>query len=99
MVDRKDDKSVRAKMLKADGGEEFVSEVEGLSVEQLEKRLSDLAKGLESNARAKNDDTGLEDARATVRELSGPYNDTAKAVRLRTKFVIELIGVKGGKID
>lgn len=98
MLDRKEEKSVREKMLKSDGGEEFVGEVEGLSVEQLEKRLSDLAKGLEANARAKKDDEGLEDARAEVRKLSGPYNDTAKAVRLRTKFVIELIGQKGGKI-
>lgn len=91
-------KQVRDKLAELAGGDEFISEVVGLSVEQLEGRLSNLAKDNERNAKAKAEDEGLLNLRAEARETAGPYNDTAKGIKMRTKYVIELIGEKGGKI-
>lgn len=75
---------------------EFTAEVDGLSVSDLEKRLSTYAKQAEEIEDAKDADEGLADAKDRVAELSGPYKDAKKAVRAKSKYLIALIKDKGG---
>lgn len=75
---------------------EFPEVVDGLSVDELEKRLSQYAKEQESIQDAKEADEALEQAKEQVSEYSAPYNDAKKAVRLKMRYLIALIGDKGG---
>jgi hypothetical protein len=75
---------------------EFADEVSGLSVADLESRLASLAKHAEEISVAKEESEALKDARARLAELSGPFNDGLKAVKLKTKYIIGLIKEKGG---
>jgi len=75
---------------------EFAGEVSGLSVDQLNARLANLAKDGEKNEEAKEDDEDLENAQAEAKELGAPYRDAKKAIRLRSRYIIFLIKEKGG---
>lgn len=75
---------------------EFVSTVDGASVADLEQKLSTYAKYQVDNENAQENDEELENAKALVKELSGPYNDTKKALKLKMKYIIALITEKGG---
>jgi hypothetical protein len=74
---------------------EFVTEVVGLSEDQLNGRLATLAKNLEESENAKEADEELADAQILASELSGPYKDAKKALRLKSKYVISLLRDKG----
>lgn len=74
----------------------FVDEVVGLSVDQLNNRLARLAKDAELNEEAKEDDEDLAKAQAEASELSAPYKDAKKMIRLKSRFIISLIKDKGG---
>lgn len=74
---------------------EFAEEVIGLSSEQLDSRLATLAKNLDETETAKENDRQLEDAQGLVSELSGPYKDARKALKLKSKYVIHLLKEKG----
>lgn len=78
---------------------EFVDVVDGLGLDDLEKRLNTLAKQAEEVEKAKENDVGLEDAKAAVKELSAPYGDAKKEIRLKTRYIIQLIGEKGGDTE
>lgn len=75
---------------------EFVESVNGLSVEQLEKRLSDYAKHRDDVEESKKADAGLESAKAMVSEMSAPYNDALKAINMKSKYIVAYIKEKGG---
>lgn len=75
---------------------EFVAEVGGLSVEQLNARLAQLAKDGEAVEDAKEADEALEVAKAEASDLAAPYRDAKKAIRLKGRYVISLIREKGG---
>lgn len=77
---------------------EFANAVDGSSVEQLEKRLSDIAKAGEALEQKKEDDEELEQAQANASELGAPYRDGKKELRKQTKYIIRAIGDKGGKV-
>jgi hypothetical protein len=70
---------------------EFVAEVSGLDVEALKVRLSVLAQGRADNARAKEGDEALEQARATASELAAPYRDAEKVLKLKSRYIADLI--------
>lgn len=76
---------------------EFAAEVAGMSAEQLNARLAQLAKDAEAVSDAKEADEELEKAKALVSELSAPYRDAKKAIRLKSRYVISLIKEKGGE--
>ncbi len=76
---------------------EFVSEVAGLSVEELDNRLASLSKANEENNDARDDDEELQGARELSRELGAPYNDLKKVIKLKSRYIIALIREKGGK--
>lgn len=76
---------------------EFASEVVGLSVEELDARLAQLAKDTEAFHQARESDDALEEARHAASELAAPYRDGAKALRLKSRYLVALIKEKGGK--
>lgn len=79
-----------------DKNPEFVSEVVGMSVADLEKRVSTLAKGISDTEEAEKNDAGLNDAKAEVKEMKAPYTDAKKDAKAKMKYVIKLIREKGG---
>lgn len=76
---------------------EYVEEVAGLSVEQLDARLAALAKGLEAVDEAKENDEELQRLSEEYKNASDAYTDAKKASRLKSRYVIGLIRDKGGK--
>lgn len=76
---------------------EFVESVLGLSVEQLEKRLSDYAKNRDEVEESKKADEELETAKAVCAEMAAPYNDALKAINLKSKYIVALVKEKGGE--
>lgn len=84
------------KVLKLPGGKEFKEEVDRLTIPQLEARIANMQKQLEDSEAHKEQNVPLQDAKAVVKELSGPYNDVKKAVKTKTKYIIALIREKGG---
>lgn len=75
---------------------EFAGEVAGLSVEELHVRLSQFAKAREENSELKEADEELEEARKLVSELSAPFREAEKALKIKSKYIIALIKEKGG---
>jgi hypothetical protein len=76
---------------------EFQSEVVGLAIPQLDKRISDMQKDLQDSEEHKSANEALENARKEVAELAGPYTDVKKAIGLKTKYLVSLIREKGGQ--
>ena len=77
---------------------DFAEAVEGLGVSDLEQRLLTYAKERENIAEAKDNDDKLQQTLGLKAELEGPYKDAAKAVNLKSKYLIALIKEKGGKV-
>lgn len=78
---------------------DFVEVVDALGLPDLEKRLNTLAKQAEEVESAKESDEALEDAKNAVSELGAPYRDAKKEIRLKTRYIIQLIGEKGGDTE
>ncbi len=85
---------------------EFAVEVSAMSVESLEKRLSTCAKQMEevqsvldgssTNPEHQKAVTAISSTKEVLKEMTGPFVDVKKALRLKTKFLIESIKEKGG---
>lgn len=89
--------TVRNKTWKLPGGEEFIETVDALSVEQLEARIAQMQKDLDDSEAHREENTVLNNLKGQVSEISGPYNDIKKAVKLKTSYIIALIKEKGGQ--
>ena len=76
---------------------EFLEEVQGLSVEQIDARLAQMQKDKVEIDKAKEADEKLEAAKATVKELSAPYRDAKKAINQKSEFLVKLAEEKGSK--
>jgi hypothetical protein len=74
---------------------EFFDEVASLDATALEARIVQLAKGLEEVEKTKDEDEGLQAARATARDLNAPYVEAKKAIRLKTSYICQLLEEKG----
>ncbi len=70
---------------------EFVAEVASLDVEALKARLATLAQGRADNSRAKEGDEELEQAKATASELAAPYRDAEKVLKLKSRYIADLL--------
>jgi hypothetical protein len=70
---------------------DFVAEVSSLSVDDLKQRLATLAQGRADNARAKEGDEALEQARAAASELAAPYRDAEKVLKLKSRYIADLL--------
>ncbi len=73
----------------------FADEVSRLSAEEINARIVEMQKGLEESESHKEANEELKQARDTVTELSGPYRDVKKAVKIKTKYLLELLKEKG----
>lgn len=69
---------------------EFVNEVQGLSLEQLDQRLAELAKSSETVFEAKEADEDLRNARDDANGHAAPYNDALKMIRMKSKYLVSL---------
>lgn len=74
---------------------EFAAEADAMSSDKLTVRLAYLAKELEESETHKENNETLEQAKGDVAELSAPYKDLRKAVRLKSKYIIALLKEKG----
>lgn len=74
---------------------EFVGEVNSLSPEQLDARLAQLAKDMESVHESQEADEELEQARERASELNAPYRDSKKAISMKSRYIVELLKEKG----
>lgn len=75
---------------------EFTATVDGLSVADLEGKLASYAKNQNEIEASQEADEELQNTKALLKELNGPYNDSKKAVKLKMKYIIALIKEKGG---
>lgn len=68
---------------------EFADEVQALpDAAQLNARLASLSRDLNAVSEAKGADEDLRQAKEHSRELGAPYRDAAKALNLKSKFII-----------
>lgn len=74
---------------------DFVAGVESLTSDQLKARVVQLQQFLEESEAAKENDDALKQARAQLTEYGAPYRDVKKAVKIKTKYLIELLSEKG----
>ena len=77
---------------------EFVDDVIGLNEAQLRARLSTYAIELTKSEQAKEEDQEYQAAKTLASDLGAPYRDVEKALKLKRKYIIELIKDKGGDI-
>jgi hypothetical protein len=91
---KKPSKSIEEKIKAA--APDFVSEVLGLSVQDLDTRVLNLAKEIEAIQVAKEADEEFQAAKELVREMAAPYNESKRGAQLRIKYLIQLIKEKGG---
>ncbi len=77
---------------------DFASEVDGLPVETLEKRLNTYAKRAEEIEEAKENDEELERTKELLAELGAPYRDGKKEVRYKSRYLIALIKERSGGV-
>lgn len=75
---------------------EFFDSVQSLNVQALKNRIADQAKGLSESEEAKDNDEGLKNAQAELKELNAPYRELKKAVAMKTRYLLSLIEDKGG---
>lgn len=92
---KKPNKSIEEKIQKA--APEFVTEVVGLSVEELDARVLKLAKEVEAIQDAKEADEEYQTAKELVTEMAAPYNESKRGAQMRIKYLIFLINEKGEK--
>jgi cyanate lyase len=79
---------------------DFVNSHNTLGPKELEASLLIYAKHREDSEMAKKIDKDLNKAKEAVKELSAPYNDAIKALKLKTAFLHMLIQErKSGKED
>jgi hypothetical protein len=77
---------------------DFAEAVDGLSVTELEIRLSTYAKELVKIKEAKEADEKLAEVLELKAELEGPYKDAKKAVEQKSEYMVALIRDKGGQV-
>lgn len=91
------DEELEKKLFKLAGGAEFKNEVDGLSIELLEQRITNMQKALDESREHKKNNEALKKVSDEKSELEGPYKDVEKAVKVKTKYIIELVKEKGGQ--
>ena len=75
---------------------EWVDTVVGLNVEKLDSLLLSYTKHREEVRDSKAKDEKLLQTLELKKELEAPYKDSLKAIDLKTRYLLMLIGEKGG---
>lgn len=76
--------------------QDWVSSVQSLTTDQLDKRLLDLAKYEQELHAFKESDEKLAQAQDLAKELNAPHKENMKANKLKQKYLVMLIKDKGG---
>jgi len=71
---------------------DFCKEVDNLPSEALRGRIVALQQALGESEDHKEANEALQNARAEVNELAGPYRDVKKAVKAKTSYLLTLLG-------
>jgi hypothetical protein len=66
---------------------DFTDSVDGLGLEDLKKNMVIYSQYREDSELAKQKDEGLKEAKDNVKFLSGPYNDTIKALKTKLAYL------------
>ncbi len=74
---------------------DFCAEIENLAEEYLRERIVKMQQELQESEEHKESNEALAEARAAVKELSGPYRDVKKAVKAKTAYIIEILKARG----
>lgn len=74
---------------------EFSQEVYNLPPSDLKNRIAALQQSLSESEEHKASNEALNEARDQVSLLSGTYRDVKKAVKLKTKYILELLKSRG----
>jgi molecular chaperone GrpE (heat shock protein) len=75
---------------------EFVSVVDGMSLEELDQRLLSLAKHQEEVAEALAQHEEINRLKEQLKELKADFTDTQKALKMKMKYIHQLMKEKGG---
>jgi hypothetical protein len=70
---------------------DFVNEVSGLSSQDLDARLAQLAKDIQAVDDAKDADEELQSLSDSLKVARGPYQDAKKVLRKKTSYIIDLL--------
>lgn len=95
MIDAKLDEQV----LGLAGGREFKDAMNALSVDELKARIAQMQSDL-NDSEADKEEKVMEEVkllRGQANELLAPYNDVKKAVKIKTKYILELIKDRKGQ--
>ena len=77
---------------------DFVDVVAGMGTEELDSKLLQYAKEAEAIRKGKEEKIGaiLERMSEEKKTLEGPYKDAAKANNLKQRYIVHMIGERGG---
>lgn len=75
---------------------EFVEVVDGMSLEELDGRLLSLAKHQEEVSEALAQHEEINRLKERLKELKADFTDTQKALRIKMKYIHQLMKEKGG---
>ena len=76
----------------------YANEVMGLSIAELDVRISNLQKGIEDAEQFRDEQNGeaIKSLKAQLKDLNADYSEVRKENSLKTKFLISLIRERGG---
>jgi hypothetical protein len=76
--------------------QDWANSVQGLSVSELDSMILRYAKYREEIKDFRESDEQLQKAKEMVKELSAPHRENLKGNEIKTKYLISLLGEKGG---
>lgn len=74
---------------------EFKDALAAMTVEDINKRIAEVAKNEQENLKMKDEDEDLAEKKAQATEAGAVYKDASKMNRLRIQFAIRVLGDKG----
>lgn len=75
--------------------DDFVAEIDGSTVDQINAKVAELAKAEQENLQAKSLDEDLKEKKEAVKFASEVYRDCSKGYRLRMKYILTVLESRG----
>ena len=74
---------------------EFKDAIAGMSPEDINKRISDVAKNQEENLKLMKEDQDLSEKKELAKEAAAQYREASKSNRLKIQYCVRVLGDKG----
>jgi hypothetical protein len=74
---------------------EFQDAIAGSSVEDINKRIAELAKAEEENQKLKKEDEDLSEKKEQVKYAAEGYRDSTKSYKLKMRFIMQCLSDSG----